>query len=522
MQFTSYTFAFFAAVLLLVYYLVPGKWQRYVLLAASYIFYLWAGTQYLAFILFTTLTTYLASRMIGAKTDKQDEYLAANKSALSKEEKKAYKAAVKKKTRAVMLLCVIANFTILAFCKGCLTEPLHSIFKEGKLSFLTLALPIGISFYMFQSMGYVVDVYRGTVKAERNFLKLALFVSFFPQLVQGPINRYQPMTATLYGPHKFESKQVSFGLQRMLWGYFKKLVVADRIAVAVTALRGDEYTGMFFAVMLLFYAIHIYCDFTGGIDVALGISEALGIRLTENFQRPYFARSAAEFWRRWHISLGAWLREYVFYPISVSGPMRNLSRSARNKFGPWGKRLPLYVASIITWLVTGIWHGATPNFLLWGLFNCLAIVVSEELEPLYAKFHGRFHLKEKVWYAAFEILRTFCLMTLIRVLSIFTDIGSYFSHAFSLFTTFNPQVLWNGALLRLGLTVTDYAIIGIACAVMFWVSLCQEKGGSVREKLWQKPAALRWALFFGLFVVILLMGSYGFGYDASSFIYNRF
>ena len=522
MQFTSYTFALFAAALLLVYYLVPGTWQWGILLAASYIFYLWAGTEYLAFILFTTLTTYLAARIMGNRLEKQDTYLAANKATISKDDRKAYKAEVKKKNRAVMILCLVINFSILALCKSCLTEPLRTMLQEGKLSFMTLALPMGISFYMFQSMGYVVDVCRGTVKAERNFLKLALFASFFPQLVQGPINRYQPLTATLYGPHKFDPKQVSFGLQRMLWGYFKKLVVADRIAVAVAALKGDEYTGMAFAVMLLFYAIHIYCDFTGGIDVALGIAEALGVRLTENFRRPYFAKSAAEFWRRWHISLGAWLREYVFYPISVSGPMRNLSRAARNKFGPWGKRLPLYVASVITWLVTGIWHGATANFVLWGLLNCLVIVISEELEPLYAKFHGRFHLKEKAWYSAFEILRTFCLMTLIRVLSIFTDIGSYFRHALSLFTTFNPHVLWDGTLLQLGLTVKDYAIIGIACIVMFCVSLSQEKGGSVREKLWQKPAALRWALFFGLFVVILLMGSYGFGYDASSFIYNRF
>ena len=367
-----------------------------------------------------------------------------------------------------------------------------------------------------------MDVCRGTAKVERNIAKLALFVSFFPQLVQGPISRYQQLTATLYGPHKFDRKQVSFGLQRMLWGYFKKLVVADRVAVAVATLKGDEYMGVAFAVMLLFYAIHIYCDFTGGIDVVLGIAEALGVKMTENFQRPYFSKNVSEFWRRWHISLGAWLREYVFYPISVSGPMRCLSRAARNKFGNWGKRLPLYVASVITWLVTGIWHGATANFVLWGLLNCAVIVISEELEPLYAKFHGRFHWKDKPLYIAFEILRTFCLMALIRVLSIFTDVGSYFRHVLSLVTTFNFRILWDGTLMQIGLTGKDYGIIAVACLLMFGVSLSQERSGSVRERLWLKPAVLRWAAFFGIFLIILLMGSYGFGYDANSFVYNRF
>ena len=228
MQLTSYAFALFAAALLLVYYLVPGKLQWCVLLAASYVFYLWTGLEALAFILFTTLTTYLSTRIIDAQLDKQAKYLAENKATLSKEDKKSYKAAVKKKTRRVMILCLIANFTILALCKGCLTDPLRTALQEGKLSFLTLALPMGISFYLFQSMGYCIDVYRGTVKAEKCFFRLALFVSFFPQLVQGPISKFSQLAPQLCGEHRFDGGTVAFGLQRMLWGYFKKLVIADR------------------------------------------------------------------------------------------------------------------------------------------------------------------------------------------------------------------------------------------------------------------------------------------------------
>ena len=384
-----------------------------------------------------------------------------------------------------------------------------------------LVLPLGISFYMFQSMGYAVDVYRGTAKAEKSLFKLALFVSFFPQLVQGPISKFSQLGKQLYAPHDYDGREVSFGLQRMLWGYFKKLVIADRMAVAVVALKAPEYTGVSFLVLTVFYAVQIYGDFTGGIDIAVGLAQALGIKLPENFIRPFFSKNIAEYWRRWHISLGVWMKDYIFYPISVSGPMRNLSKSARAKFGNFGKRLPVYVASVATWFVTGIWHGITPNFVLWGMLNCFVIVVSEELAPLYERFHNRFHLKEKKWYGGFEMLRMFFLMNLIRICDLFPNVGEYFSRMGSLFTTLNFHVLWDGTLLQLGLTGLDYLILAAGVVVMFTVSLLQEKKGSIRELLWQKPV-LRYALAFGLFLVVVLMGHYGVGYNASSFIYNQF
>lgn len=521
MQFTSVSFLLFAAVLLALYYLIPRKGQWLLLLAASYVFYLWAGTEYLVFILFTTLSTYGATMLMDRNLGKQEKYLAENKANLSREERKEYKAKVKKGNRVWMLLCIVLNFAILGVCKACLIEPFTTLAKGGTLFFLTLGLPMGISFYMFQSMGYVVDVYRGTAKAERNPFKLALFVSFFPQLVQGPISKFGQVAPAMYAPHKFDGKQVSFGLQRMLWGFFKKLVIADRIAAAVITLRGPEYTGLSFLLLSIFYAIQIYGDFTGGIDVTIGLAQALGIKLPENFVRPYFSKNIAEYWRRWHISLGEWMKDYIFYPISVSQPMLKLSKSARKKLGNFGKRLPVYVASIATWFVTGIWHGLSPNFILWGMLNCFFIVLSEELVPLYARFHGRFHLKEKKWYGGFEMLRMFMLMNLIRIVDLFPDVGDYFRRIGSLFTTFNFSVLWNGTLMGLGLTALDYGILGGGIAVMFGVSLLQEKKGSVRELLWDKPL-LRYILVFGLLLMILLMGSYGIGYDAGNFIYNQF
>lgn len=521
MTFTSYTFAVFAAILLCAYYLVPGRWQWKLLLLSSYVFYIWAGTEYLAFILITTVSTYITAILMGKNFHRQDVYLAEHKADMTRDAKKTYKARIKSMNRYILIICLTVNFGMLFLCKALLVEPLKSLAKESSVSFLTLGLPLGISFYMFQSMGYVIDVYRGTIKAEHNFARLALFVSFFPQLVQGPISKYSQLAPTLFSPHKFDSKRVAFGLQRMLWGYFKKLVVADRIAAAVVALKGDAYIGTAFVVLALFYAIQIYSDFTGGIDVTIGLAEALGITVPENFVRPFFSKNIAEYWRRWHISLGVWMKDYIFYPISVSEPMRKLSKWGRAKMGNFGKRLPVYVASIVTWFATGIWHGFSPNFVVWGMLNCLVIVVSEELAPLYEKFHSRFGWKEKSWYGCFEVLRTFCLMNLIRACDLFANIGVYFQRLGSVFTTCNLHILWDGTILELGLDGLDYGILCVSLLLMFGVSMYQEIIGSVREKLWQNPFR-SWALFFILFIVILLLGNYGIGYDATNFIYNQF
>lgn len=524
MQFTSFTFLLFAALTILLYYLIPGKWQWILLLLASGCFYLYAGTEYLFFILFTAATTYGAAMLMAKNLQKQDAYLAAHKAELSREEKKEYKAQIKKTNRVWMVLCLVLNFGILAVCKACLLKPIATLVSGGSLSFLAIGLPLGISFYMFQSVGYMVDVFRGTCKAEKNPAKFLLFVSFFPQLLQGPISRWNDLAPQLFAAHKFDGKTLTFGLQRILWGFFKKLVIADRIAVAIGTLKGDEYTGVAFLILTIFYAIQIYGDFTGGIDITIGLAQCFGIRLQENFIRPYFSKNIAEYWRRWHLTLGEWMKGYIFYPISVSGPMRDLSKAARKRFGDFGKRLPIYVASVATWFATGIWHGFSPNFILWGMLNCFVIVVSEELTPLYEKFHTRFPgLKEKGWYGAFEMLRMFFLMNLIRACDLFPNVGDYFRRMGSLVTNWNFHILWDGTMMDLGLSARDYIIILAGVIVMFTVSVIQERSDcGFREKLQQKPMVLRHALVFLLLVVVLLLGNYGIGYDAGNFIYNQF
>ena len=484
MSFTSFSFLLYIGIALALYYIIPRRGQWVLLLIASCGFYLYSGLDNFCFIFLTTASTYGTARIVDRTQALFDR-------------KKA-----KQKSRKWIWLCLGLNFGLLAICKV-------------RFTFQNILLPMGISFYMFQSIGYVLDVYRGSIKAERNPFKFALFVSFFPQLIQGPISQYGKLAPQLFGEHPYNGKQVSFGLQRMLWGYFKKLVIADRIAVTVLALRGPEHTGLSFFVLTCFYAIQIYGDFTGGIDIAIGLSEALGIHLPENFIRPFFSKNIAEYWRRWHITLGEWMKEYVFYPVSVSTPMRKLSKSARKRWPKFGKRLPVYAASFATWFCTGIWHGITPNFLLWGMMNCTIIVLSEELTPLYEKFHNRFHWKQKSWYGAFETLRMFVLMNLIRIVDLFPNVVEYFQRLGSLFSSFRVPFL------DLGLTGQDYGILIFGVVLMLTVSLLQERFGSVRELLWNRTG-LRYALTIGLFLVVLLMGNYGIGYDAGNFIYNQF
>ncbi len=529
MLFTSYGFLGFLAVLFLLYYIIPRKCQWVLLLGAGYLFYFLAGAEYVPYLLVTTVTIWFAACRIEDNADRQAAYLKEHRAELSKEEKKAYKDRQKKVRLGWILGGILLNIGILAVLKytnfaiANINGLLGAFGRTGRLSFLTLALPLGISFYTFQAVGYLIDVYRGTVRAQRNPFRFALFVSFFPQLVQGPISRFGDLAESLYGEHKFDGKTVSFGLQRILWGYFKKMVIADRMLVGVNAIIGDTdaYHGAYVLVGMFFYALELYADFTGGIDITIGIAQTLGITLQENFQRPFFSKSLKEYWRRWHTSMGTWFRDYIFYPISVCKLMQKFNKFSRRHFGEnVGKRLPVYLSSFVVWFATGIWHGASWNFIAWGLGNWAVLMVSETLEPLYARFHQRFGAGGK-GYAAFEVARTFLLVSMLRTFDCYRSVPVTFRMFGSLFTARNWNILWDGSLLCLGLTALDYGILAVGAFVLVSVSLIQRKG-SVRERIAAKPYPLRFALWYGLFLAVLLAGAYGIGYDARQFIYNQF
>ncbi len=530
MFFTSYEFLGFFIVLLVLYYALPHKFQWPLLLLSSYVFYFVAGPTYLIYILATTATVYFTARIIGKNQEKQKSYLKEHKAELSKEEKKAYKEGRHKYQLRWLVLCLLVNLGILAVLKytNFFISNINGILdafgqESGHLSFVNLVLPLGISFYTFQAIGYLIDVHRGTVPAEKNFFRLALFVSFFPLLIQGPISRYEDLSKTLYGRHDFKAKTVSYGLQRMLWGYFKKLVIADRVLAGVSTIIGDSgtYHGAYAFIGMVFYTLQLYADFTGGIDITIGIAETMGITVQENFERPYFSKSLKEYWRRWHISMCNWFRTYVFYPVSVCKPMQKFSKFSRSHLGKAGKRLPVYISSFVVWFATGIWHGASWNFIVWGLANWFVLMVSEELEPAYESFHNRFSFSNKWLYKLFQVLRTFLLICILNLFDCYVSVRETFRMFGSMVTTGNWHILTDGSLLKIGLTGVDYGVLAAGVLVLLGVSLLQ-RGGSIRDKVAAKPYLFRVCVWFVLLLAVLLLGTYGIGYDSSQFIYNRF
>lgn len=530
MLFTSYGFLGFIAVLFVLYYVIPKRFQWMLLLVFSYIFYFLADPHYLLYILATTLSVYWLGCKIDDLREEQGAYLKAHKEILDKEEKKKYKTCIKQKQWRILLLGLFINLGILAVVKytnfviSNINSVLHWFGSEREFGFWNIVLPMGISFYTFQAVGYIIDVYRGTCRAERNPFKFALFVSFFPQLVQGPISRFVDLSRTLYGEHSFDSRKVCYGLQRILWGFFKKLVIADRILIGVNVLikAPETYSGAYVFVGMMFYALELYADFTGGIDIAIGVAEVLGIQVAENFNRPYFSKSIKEYWRRWHITMGTWFTDYIFYPISVCRPMLKLSKFSRKHFGDViGKRIPVYLSSFAVWLATGIWHGASWNFVVWGLGNWVVIMVSQELEPLYQKFHGRFHLENNRGFQLFQVVRTVLLMSSLRTFDCYRDVPLTFQMFGTMFTDWNWHILWDGSLLNIGLDLADYVILAVGMCILILVSMVQ-RTGKVRDKIAGRPYPVRFMLWYGMFWVILIMGIYGIGYDASQFIYNQF
>lgn len=509
MNFTSYDFILATGLILVIYYCIPKRFQWVFLLVAGYGMYCCAGVSCLIFISITTFGTYVAAKRISDFSKQKENYLKQNKTTLDKAARITYKEQIKRKQKKWLVYALVVDI---------------GLFVVLRYSFTDIRIPLGISFYTFQTLGYLFDVYNEKITAEKNYAKLALFVGFFPQLSVGPISRYEELSKSLYSEHRFDTKTVSSGLQRVLWGYFKKLVIADRVGVALNALLAapQEYRGVWFLVAMVAYALRLYADFTGGIDIAIGLAQAMGITLRENFSRPFFAKSIKEYWNRWHITLGTWFRDYMFYPVSTSKFMLKVSKNARRMLGEeLGKRVPVYAATLLVWGCTGLWHGTTWNFVVWGLVNGVILLVSRELAPVYNKFHQHVPVAEKRWYQAFCVIRTLMLMSTLRMLDCYTDVRVPVQLLFSVVTERNMAELWSGTLLKLGLSIADYCILIVGICLMLGVSLWQRKC-PVRESVRKLPYPVRVVLWLGLFVMVLLFGMYGQGYEESQFIYNQF
>ena len=539
MTFLSGSFLLLVGALLIIYYLLPKRFRYLALLLGSVVFYALAGKGYLPFLAITVVSVYGTALLLGRSLERQKSYVAAHKKDLPREVIAAYKKRAGNRRTALFLACLLLNLGILAALKYTdfvleLVRPTYETVSwevvadgtvhhfQGTRAFsMNWVLPLGISFYTFQSVGYLIDVKRGKYPPEKNFFKYALFASFFPQMIQGPISRYDMLSKTLYDGADCDMDRLGRGLVRILWGAAKKLIVADRIFAIPALMRSGPEIGSWVFLHMILYAVRLYADFTGGIDMAIGVGELFGITLPENFDRPYLSKNIEEYWTRWHMTMGSWFRDYVFYPLNVSKTFLRWTKKLRGRFGDsFLSRLPLYAATLTTWLLTGVWHGAGRNYALWGLTNGLVIILSLTLKPLYDRFHRRFPaLKGTKGYGAFEILRTFLLMCLIRLWDIYPTPAWVWDAFFSLFVHFQADLLAS-EIQRIGSTGLEWGVLLAMAALMLFVSL--KKGdGSFRTKCLASPWKL-WSAAVLLLLLCLLLGAYGPGYTAADFIYGQF
>ncbi len=525
MTITSPEFIIFLIGLVLVYFLMPKKFQWVVLLISSIVFYLFGKASDICYVLFTSVTVYFATIFMDKLLDKNKNYIKEHKETLSKEDKKLLKEKTKKKRKLIMVTTLVANLFLL-----CLFKYSHFAFTEfnnlltlmsvtpfeEKIKFIS---PLGISFYTFQSVGYLVDVYWEYYKPERNYLKVLLFVSFFPQMTQGPISDFEGLSKELFSEHNFEYERFSHGVRRMLWGFFKKLVIANMIGHFVNDVFAN-YEGFSGAATLLgmfSYSIQIYADFSGYMDIMCGFCEVLGIKLKENFDRPYFSLSIAEYWRRWHITLGDWFKKYIYYPMGISNFSRNIGKKLKPTLGKHiADTVPATIALIVVWFCTGLWHGASWAYIFWGLINGLFIIFSLWMEPVYGKMRSFFKINvESKWWKYFCIVRTFILVTFIKV---FPEVGTA-SDGFGIWK--HALTAYHGPY-NVSVFVYRPLIVLPGIILMFLVSVLQDRR-PVRGIIDKVPLALRILAEAVMIVGIISCGYYVmFKFGEIGFLYEGF
>lgn len=527
MSIFSITFIVFITILVGLYFLLPKKCQWVILLVASMVFYLAGGWRGLFFIFVTIISQYFLAQALERENDKMAQALSAD--GLDSKQKKQIKQEYASQKKLYVLLSVLINIGILCFFKFAnLAIGSTNQLLGTQMNSLNLLVPLGLSYYTFKSVGYVIDVYRSRIKAQRNVFRLALYISYFPALVQGPIDRYEDLADQLYSEHTFDYKQFTFGAQRMLWGYIKKLVVAERVAVIVNTVIGsyteNEYVGFTVFLAMALYAFQIYADFSGGMDIVVGLSEIFGISLTENFRRPFFATSYAEYWQRWHITLGAWMRTYVFYPLSLSPAFNKLGKVSRKVFGDkYGKLIAPSLASFITFFLIGMWHGAGWRYVLYSLYQAFFVSTGTLLADVYAKGRTIFKINEssKSWHI-FQMLRTFFLVTVTRYFTLAKDLPDVVGLLKATFTRFNSRVFFDGSFYKLGLDRKNFTFMLLSIVGLLIVDYIQEKGIRIRQTIAEQNIVLRWCIYYAAIIVFVIFAIYGPGFDAASFIYENF
>lgn len=496
MLFNSVSFLVFFPIVVLIYFFIPHRVRWAWLLISSYYFYMSWNPKYALLLLLSTFITYLSGLLI-------------HKANRIPAEKKRHRLKV-----TWVVLSFLINLAILFFFKyyNFMAASINYIATTFGIQIVIpdfdVLLPVGISFYTFQALSYTVDVYRGEISAERHFGKYALFVSFFPQLVAGPIERSKNLLSQMHEKHYFNYDRVKNGLILMLWGFFMKLVIADRVAILVNEVYNNynEYKGFVFVLATILFAVQIYCDFAGYSNIAIGAAQVMGFRLMTNFDTPYFSVSIREFWRRWHISLSTWFRDYLYIPLGGS----RCSKTRR------------YLNLMITFLVSGLWHGANWTFVIWGGLHGLYQVIGDILHPLKNRINTILHVKtDRFSYRFLQICFTFCLVDFAWLFFRANSLNAAFTIIQRTISHLNPGIFFDGTLFTLGLNQNEFFIMLAAITVLLVVSILKQRM-DIRKELANQQVWFRWLIYYLMILAIYIFGIYGPMYDASQFIYFQF
>ena len=497
MSILSFEFIFFALIVLIAYYLLPLKARWVVLLLASAVFMAFSGWQSIAHLTVIALISWGGSLLLSR---------------------------LQKGRRILLALLLVLDLGVMGLIKyqpavAALVNRIAA--KETPvLSAWNLAAPLGLSYFTFQTAGYLIDVYRRKADAQKNPLKVWLFAGYFPQLAQGPISTWKELNEPLFRGNPLNPECFASGFLILLWGYFKKLVIADRLASTTTALlEGENLSGWFVLGGVILYTLRLYADFSGGMDVVRGYSRMLGIDLPLNFKRPFFSQSVAEYWRRWHITLGAWFRSYLLYPLSTCKLGLALGKHAGKVLGKKsGRMLPTALATLIVFLLIGVWHTANWNAVVYGAYFGLLMAVSMLLDPVWKRL--RKHLPKGGWMHALRLMRTW-LCVLIAQYFAFT---SNPDQGFSLLRQSFANWQFHNCFTHLTdvMEPIEWAIAGLALVLLLIVDILEEKKGDLSEKLAQKPFALRCGIMLILLVLVLIFGIYGSTFDSTAFLYTQF
>ncbi len=493
MNFITFNFYIFLILTIAFYFITPPKHRWLILLLSSLTFYAISSVETMLIMVGSALLAYASTLSMEKKADK-------------------------KKSRFLLSVAIIVLLGMLAVVKVARFVPDEWIFD--------MWMPLGISYYTFSIIAYLADVYWKKQKAETSFLRFLLFVCYFPKILQGPIVRYKNLGPQLLEEHVFDYERVCFGLQLFFWGLFKKLVIADRLAIFVNEVyqNYDKYSGAFLLLATFLGAIQLYCDFSGCMDMASGMSSVFGIELEKNFNRPFFSQSAAEFWRRWHITLGTWFKDYVYMPLVISPKLIKFAQIFRKRFGARaGKNMMAIIPLAVVWLLTGIWHGTGMSYVAWGVYWGTIIILTTVFAPEITKLTKKLNIDTKsMSWEVFRMIRTFLIFCGGRLLTMPNDLRASVHILKRMVFDFNIGTLFDHSILDLELNIYNWILVILAILLVWYVECQEEKGIVMRKKIARYNIVFRWTLYYALIFSIVIFGIYGPGYDASSFVYMNF